>query len=163
MVIKLLSYHHSDNCIFCQNCVYRYVYADLYGGGIWTGTESPKDSGNFTSSKIPVSCALDSPIQCSVEDGSPLPSLGFIFSFGQDNRNDVFILSSTGVYRIIPPSRCNYTCSSENITRLPHPTSIPSPSPSLSNSTSRRLGISFLVQLLLFFFSLFLFVFSCAL
>ncbi|KAF3443180.1 hypothetical protein FNV43_RR12861 [Rhamnella rubrinervis] len=136
----------------------RYLYADLYGGDIWTGTESPKDSGNFTRSKIPVSCALDSPIQCSVDDGSPLPALGFIFSFGQDNRNDIFILASTGVYRIVPPSRCNYTCPSENVTRLPHPTPIPSPSP-LSNSTSRRLDISLLEQLLLFSFRVFVWFF----
>lgn len=144
--------------IIFSNTLYRYLYADLYGGGIWTGTESPRGSGNFTSSKVPVKCALDSPIPCNVEDGSSFPALGIIFSFGQDNKNDIFILASTGVYRIVQPSRCNYACSSENITRLPHPTSIPSPSP--APSTGVRLHIS-LQEVLLFLFSLFLFGFSC--
>ncbi|XP_060672516.1 HIPL1 protein isoform X2 [Ziziphus jujuba] len=141
-------------------CMYgRYLYADFYAGGIWTGLEHPKDSGNFTSSKIPMTCALDSPIQCSVEDGSSLPSLGFIFSFGQDNRKDIFILANTGLYRVVRPSRCNYTCSKENTTSLPHPRSTP-PSPSPSPSTGRRLRIS-LLEMMLFFISLFMFGVSC--
>lgn len=114
--------------------MYRYLYADLYFGGMWAGTETPTDSGNFTSTQIPVSCAKDSPIKCNAEAGSSLPALGYIFSFGEDNRKDVFILASSGVYRVVRPSRCNYSCSKENVTR---PTSAPSPP---SNSTGRRLS-----------------------
>ncbi|XP_068636539.1 HIPL1 protein [Aristolochia californica] len=91
----------------------RYLYADLYGGAIWAGAETPENSGNFTSSRIPFRCAENSPISCGSTPGSPLPSLGYIFSFGQDNKKDVYILASTGVYRVVRPSRCNYTCSKE--------------------------------------------------
>ncbi|KAG9449630.1 hypothetical protein H6P81_009595 [Aristolochia fimbriata] len=93
----------------------RYLYADLYGGAFWAGTETPDNSGNFTASRIPFSCAKNSPIPCDSTPGSPLPSLGYVFSFGQDNNKDVYILASTGVYRVVPPSRCNYTCSKEVI------------------------------------------------
>ncbi|XP_043723593.1 HIPL1 protein-like [Telopea speciosissima] len=98
-------------------CMYgRYVYADLYAGAIWAGTESPQNSGNFTSNQIPFSCAHDSPIKCKSAAGSPLPALGYIFSFGEDNRKDVFLLASSGVYRVAHPSRCNYTCSLQKVT-----------------------------------------------
>ncbi|BFG26747.1 hypothetical protein CerSpe_130210 [Prunus speciosa] len=136
----------------------RYLYADLFAGGIWTGIETPEDSGNFTSTKIPVSCALDSPIQCSAEAGSSLPALGFIFSFGQDNRKDIFILASSGLYRVVRPSRCNYTCSKENVTCSSHPKSVPSPAPSASR-TRRELNNPFVLELLIFlstFFGFFL-------
>ncbi|EXB36669.1 HIPL1 protein [Morus notabilis] len=124
-------------------CLYgRYLYADLYGAGIWAGTESPKNSGNFTSSKLNISCAQDSPIPCSDEAGSAGFSPGFIFSFGQDNRNDIFMLASSGLYRVVRPSRCNYTCATENVSRLAPPKSGPSPSPSASTSTSIRAVVS---------------------
>ena len=100
---------------------------------MWAGTESPTDSGNFTSTQMLVGCARDSPIQCSVETGSSLPAIGYIFSFGEDNSKDIFILTSSGVYRVVRPSRCNYTCSKENVTSL---ASVPSP----FNSTSSRLS-----------------------
>lgn len=125
------TFRNEANCF----CAYRYLYADLYAGSIWAGTETPEDSGNFTTTKVPVSCALDSPILCSAEAGSSVPALGFIFSFGQDNRKDMFILASTGVYRVARPSRCNYTCSKENATSFAHPDSVPSPSPFASSTT----------------------------
>ncbi|KAM1824353.1 hypothetical protein ACFX13_023951 [Malus domestica] len=119
-------------------CMYgRYIYADLYASGIWTGLETPEGSGNFTTAKIVVSCALDSPIQCGAEAGSSVTALGFIFSFGQDNRKDIFMLTSSGLYRVAKPSRCNYTCSIENVTSSSPPKSVPSPPPSPS-STGRR-------------------------
>ncbi|PQQ06731.1 HIPL1 protein [Prunus yedoensis var. nudiflora] len=127
---------------------------DLFAGGIWTGIETPEGSGNFTSTKIPVSCALDSPIQCSAEAGSSLPALGFIFSFGQDNRKDIFILASSGLYRVVRPSRCNYTCSKENVTSSSHPKSVPSPAPSASR-TRRELNNPFVLELLIFFSTFF--------
>ncbi|XP_004304952.1 PREDICTED: HIPL1 protein-like [Fragaria vesca subsp. vesca] len=132
-------------------CMYgRYIYADLYAGRIWAGTETPEYSGNFTSTLVPVSCALDSPMQCSAEAGSSVPALGFIFSFGRDNRKDMFILASTGVYRVARPSRCNYTCSKENATSFAHPGSVPSPSPSASSN--RKLNKPVVVELLLIYF-----------
>ncbi|CAN6585246.1 unnamed protein product [Malus baccata var. baccata] len=98
-------------------CMYgRYVYGDLYAGAIWAGSEDPENSGNFSSSKIPFSCAPDSPIACSSVPDSSLPALGYISSFGEDNRKDIFVLASSGVYRVVRPSRCGYTCSKENAT-----------------------------------------------
>ncbi|XP_050223412.1 HIPL1 protein-like isoform X1 [Mercurialis annua] len=139
-------------------CMYgRYLYADLYEGAVWAGTESPGDSGNFTSTSLPVKCTNDSPIPCTIAAGNTTatPALGFTFSFGQDNRKDVYILTSSGVYRIARPSRCNFVCSKENITASP-PSSGPS-SPS-SPSGAEQLGNP-LAELLLFFsFSLLLYL-----
>lgn len=119
------------------NC--RYLYADLYATAIWAGTESPENSGNFTASKIPFSCARDSPIQCKVLPGNDLPSLGYIYSFGEDNRKDTFILTSEGVYRVVSPRRCNYTCSKDNVTAAGA-----SPSPATSPSSyAKRLSDPF--------------------
>ena len=115
----------------------RYLFSDLYAGAIWAGTENPEDSGNFTSTKLPVSCARDTPIPCTTAAGSSFPLLGFIFSFGQDNRKDMFILASSGVYRIARPSRCSYVCSMEKVT-APVPSS---PSPSAGKRLSKPLTV----------------------
>ncbi|KAH8483763.1 hypothetical protein H0E87_028251 [Populus deltoides] len=131
-------------------CMYgRYLFSDLYAGAIWAGTENPKNSGNFTSTKLPLSCAHDTPIPCTTAAGSSFPSLGFIFSFGQDNRKDMFILASSGVYRIARPSRCSYVCSMENVT-APVPSS-PSPSDGkrLSKPLTVLLSILFSASLLI--------------
>ncbi|XP_077210154.1 HIPL1 protein-like [Tasmannia lanceolata] len=101
----------------------RYLYGDLYASALWAGTENPENSGNFSSTKIPFSCCQNSPMPCNSIAGSPLPSLGYLFSFGEDNRNDVYLLASSGVYRVVPPSRCNYTCSLENISATGNPSS----------------------------------------
>ncbi|KAK9119505.1 hypothetical protein Scep_017598 [Stephania cephalantha] len=119
-------------------CMYgRYLYADLFAGGLWAGNETPENSGNFTSTRIPFSCANDSPMQCNTVEGSPLPALGYIFSFGEDNRKDLFILASSGLYRVVRPSRCNYACSKEDLSVLQNP----SPKPSSSSLGSRLGGI----------------------
>ncbi|KAF8399390.1 hypothetical protein HHK36_015254 [Tetracentron sinense] len=114
----------------------RYLFADLYAGAIWAGAEYPENSGNFTTNRIPFSCAHDSPIQCSPGDGSSLPELGYVFSFGEDNRKDIFILASSGVYRVVRPSRCNFTCSKENVTAVASPSPRPSSSPSSGSCLS---------------------------
>jgi len=80
---------------------------------MWTGTETPESSGNYTSTLIPFSCSKDSPIPCDTAAGSPLPSLGYIYSFGEDNNKDVYVLASKGVYRVVRPSLCSYTCPTE--------------------------------------------------
>lgn len=119
----------------------RYLYGDLYASAIWAGTESPENSGNFTTNEIPFSCAPDSPIPCSSTPGSSLPALGYVFSFGEDNDKDIYILTSSGVYRVVPPSRCKYACSLEKVTSTvgsfgPTPSSPPSRASQLTNSWS---------------------------
>uniref|UniRef100_A0A0D9Y1W2 Glucose/Sorbosone dehydrogenase domain-containing protein n=1 Tax=Leersia perrieri TaxID=77586 RepID=A0A0D9Y1W2_9ORYZ len=95
-------------------CLYgRYLYADLYASAMWSGTETPESSGNYTSSLISFSCSKNSPIACDTAAGSPLPSLGYIYSFGEDNNKDTYVLSSKGVYRVVRPSLCSYTCPTE--------------------------------------------------
>lgn len=99
----------------------RYLYADLYAGALWAGTESPENSGTFNTTEIPFSCAGNSPINCASVPGSTVPALGYIFSYGQDNNKDVYLLASSGVYRIVRPSRCKYTCAKENATDIATP------------------------------------------
>lgn len=115
------------------------MYADV----IWAGTENPEGSGNFTTTQPPVKCAHDSPIQCATQPESTSPALGFIFSFGQDNRKDIFVLTSSGVYRTVRPSRCNYTCSRENVTEYTGPGSVvpPSSTPSTGSKLSSPLSL----------------------
>ncbi|XWS60633.1 hypothetical protein CRYUN_Cryun07bG0052100 [Craigia yunnanensis] len=108
-------------------CIYgRYIYMDLYGKAIWAGNEYRLNNGNFITSRIPFRCANDSPIPCTTITGSSSPSLGFLSSFAEDNRKDLYILTSTGVYRVVRPSRCNLTCSKEivaNVTSRSHSSS----------------------------------------
>ncbi|GAB2269914.1 hipl1 protein [Dionaea muscipula] len=123
-------------------CMYgRYLFADLYGANIWAGSEFPEDSGNFTETSLSFSCASDSPINCSSVPGTSLPALGYIFSFGEDNSKDIYLLTSSGVYRVIPPSRCNYTCSKENITAFSTPGPYSSPSRANRVLTRQHNGI----------------------
>lgn len=114
-----LQYHWS--CPFVWVSIFRYLYGDLYAGAIWAATENPGNSGSFNASKIPFGCAHDSPIQCNSVPQSTLPALGYLYSFGEDNSKDIFILASNGVYRIVRPSRCNYACSEENVTTFASP------------------------------------------
>ncbi|XP_021866212.2 HIPL1 protein isoform X1 [Spinacia oleracea] len=127
----------------------RYLYADLYGGAMWEGTEFPEESGNFTSSLLSFSCAADSPIKCSSVPGSSLPALGYIFSFGEDQNKDVYVLSSSGVYRVVRSSRCKYTCSKENTADVSVLSPAPSPSPSRSSASqlSKHLCMSLVILL----------------
>ncbi|XP_043718669.1 HIPL1 protein-like [Telopea speciosissima] len=112
----------------------RYLFADLYGTAIFSGIESPENSGNFTRNQLPFSCAHDTPIKCgSTSDG--LSDLGFVFSFGEDNMKDIFMLSSNGVFRVVQPSRCNYACSQEKVTAAWSP----APSPSYLSSSGTEL------------------------
>ncbi|KAL0789395.1 hypothetical protein Bca101_005641 [Brassica carinata] len=100
-------------------CSYgTYLYADLYANAMWAAIESPEGSGNFTDSQIPFKCSQDSPVKCTAAPGGANsgPALGYIYSFGQDNNKDIHLLTSSGVYRIVRPSRCNFACSKENTT-----------------------------------------------
>ncbi|MCL7043577.1 hypothetical protein MKW94_010197, partial [Papaver nudicaule] len=70
----------------------------LYGNCNMGGTEDPENSGNFTTSKLPYSCAHNSPIQCNV-----------------------FFLTGSSVLRVGRPSRCNYACIKKNYTTSENP------------------------------------------
>ncbi|XP_047050434.1 HIPL1 protein-like [Lolium rigidum] len=84
-------------------CLYgRYLFADMYMDALWTGTDG---ISKYTSTSIPLRCSEKSPIPC---DESANGLLGLIFSFGEDNKLDVFILASQGVYRIVQPTLCGY-------------------------------------------------------
>ncbi|KAL7091528.1 hypothetical protein ACP275_12G111600 [Erythranthe tilingii] len=108
-------------------CTYgSYLYGDLYASHIWAASENPRNSGNFTTSDVPFSCAPDSPIKCDSVPNSNLPALEYIFSFGEDNRKDVYILTQSGVYRVVRAGRCNYACSKEVVTSTNSPPSAPS-------------------------------------
>lgn len=104
---------------------FSYLYADLYGSSIWSAMESPKESGNFTTKRVPFSCAKDSPLHCnnSTLEGSFQLDLGYVFSFAEDNRKDIVVLASSGVYRVVDPNRCGYTCSKENVINISSPSS----------------------------------------
>ncbi|VAI01204.1 unnamed protein product [Triticum turgidum subsp. durum] len=130
-------------------CLYgRYIYADLYASAMWTGSETPPSSGNYTSTLTPFSCSKNSPIPCESAGGAgaALPSLGYIFSFGEDNRKDVFVLASKGVYRVVRPSLCGYTCASET-PATGNGTSTPPPGPPSSLASVTRVGKSMAVAL----------------
>lgn len=116
--IPLCSSFLETSLTFCSS-LFRYLYGDLYASAMWTGTENPESSGNYTSTQIPFSCSKDSPIPCDTAAGSSLPSLGYIYSFGEDNRKDIYVLASKGVYRVVRPSLCDYTCPTEKAVTPP--------------------------------------------
>lgn len=116
MVKKKIS---SDSYIHC-----RYIYTDLYSYAIWATIETTENSGNYTSFSVPFGCAHNSPVQCRFKPGAHnVPDLGYVTSLSEDNNKDVYLLASTGVYRIAAPSRCGYHCSKENYSNL---TKVPS-------------------------------------
>ncbi|KAJ9568188.1 hypothetical protein OSB04_004154 [Centaurea solstitialis] len=65
----------------------------------------------------------DSPMQCGFKPGvHGVPDLGYVVSLSEDNNKDVYLLTSSGVYRVAAPSRCGYRCAKErysNSTRGP--------------------------------------------
>ncbi|MCL7039269.1 hypothetical protein MKW94_019451 [Papaver nudicaule] len=108
-------------------CLYgKYLFSDLYGFAMWAGTENPVNSGSFTTAKVPFSCSRNSPIQCNLEKEKSHLNLGYVFALGKDNKKDIYLLTSNGVLRIAPPSRCNYICSKENVTAYQNPQHVPS-------------------------------------
>ncbi|KZV46644.1 hypothetical protein F511_39286 [Dorcoceras hygrometricum] len=140
-IFPVLGYSHSEinklgSAAISGGYVYRaqtdpctygsYLYGDLYASHIWAASETPQNSGNFTSTDMPFSCAVDSPINCESVPNSDSPALKIIFSFGEDNRKDVYILTQSGVYRVVRPSRCNYACSKEVMTTAKPPQASPS-------------------------------------
>ncbi|KAK9049158.1 hypothetical protein SSX86_031875 [Deinandra increscens subsp. villosa] len=96
-----------------------YIYTDLYSYDIWAAIDRNGNSENFTSFRVPFGCAHDSPMECGFKQG--VPDLGYVLSLSEDNNKDVYLLTSSGVYRIAAPSRCGYHCSIEtNVTARLH-------------------------------------------
>ncbi|KAG9152828.1 hypothetical protein Leryth_017655 [Lithospermum erythrorhizon] len=130
LTLPIMGYNHSENKggsssitggyiyrSFTDPCLYgRYMFMDLYAGTMWLGTETPENSRNFTTSKNSVTCAQDTPLKCGTVAGDGTLELGYVLSLGEDNRKDIYILSTNGLYRIVRPSRCNYQCSKESLT-----------------------------------------------
>ncbi|RCV09942.1 hypothetical protein SETIT_2G071100v2 [Setaria italica] len=114
----------------------RYLYADLYAKSMWAGAESPEGSGVYNVTDLKFSCSKSSPIPCDVAAGSALPSLGYIFSFGEDNARDVYLLTSKGVYRVVDPAQCGYACPVKSST--PGASSSPSPGAAPSSAVRAR-------------------------
>lgn len=141
-------------------CLYgKYLFSDLYGFAIWGGTENPENSGSFTTAKIPFNCSHGSPIQCDLEKEKSHLNLGYVYALSKDNRKDIYLLTSKGILRIAPPSRCHYICSKENLTAFQDPQHVPF-SPSISSGMHFN---SSLKKLLLFFYSFLLLVLDFAL
>lgn len=124
------------------------MYTDLYAGCAMVGTESGENSGKFSSVKISSSCAHNTPMQCSCMQGNCSLQLGYVFSLAQDNNNDIYYLTSTGVYRVARPSRCSYFCSLEKVVSLQHN------KPHSSSSSSLLLDENFGFLLLLVFLTI---------
>ncbi|KAL5574377.1 hypothetical protein UlMin_023974 [Ulmus minor] len=135
-------------------CVDTYEEVDLitkggnYGWSLYEGPypyKTPQSPGGTRLASI--YAYIKSPIKCESIPRSTLPGLGFVYSFSEDNKKDVFILASNGVYRVVRPSRCNYTCSKENVTASVTLGLASSPGSShasqLNNPFSIILGLSF--------------------
>lgn len=122
-------------------CLYgRYLYADLYAADMWAGIENPIGSGNFTSTKVAFNCSAKSPIPCSYAAQNQYPTLKYIFSFGEDNNKDVYLLAYTGLYKVVHPSACNYVCKKESLAGGPSIAPQPTPSPSQPPSSATVLS-----------------------
>uniref|UniRef100_J3NDX6 Glucose/Sorbosone dehydrogenase domain-containing protein n=1 Tax=Oryza brachyantha TaxID=4533 RepID=J3NDX6_ORYBR len=69
-----------------DRCLYgRYLFADMYTSALWT------TDGKYTSNAIHFRCSRESPMPCNDSTNNPL---GSIFSFGEDNKKDMFILTN---------------------------------------------------------------------
>ncbi|KAL4566554.1 hypothetical protein LXL04_030671 [Taraxacum kok-saghyz] len=104
-------------------CLYGwYIYSDLYSYAIWAAIETSNNSDKLTNFRVPFRCANDSPIQCGFKSGvHQVPDLGYVVSFSEDNNKDVYMLTSSGVYRVAASIRCGYSCSKEkylNLTKM---------------------------------------------
>jgi hypothetical protein len=105
----------------------RFIFVDLYANDMFTSAETPRGSGDFSRDRVAFTCTKSSPIPCDFTGKNTLPALGYIYSFGQDNNKDLFYLTSKGVYRVVRPSLCGYSCPLEKNILVPPP-----PSPGIS-------------------------------
>ena len=107
----------------------RYVYGDLYGGAMWAGWETPPGSGNFTTSRVTFSCSKDSPMPCNKSENNSEPNFLYLFSYGEDSDNNLYALSQMGIFKVVDPKGCGFTCNA----KFPSNVVIPSPSASPSS------------------------------
>eukprot|EP01018_Ginkgo_biloba_P013416 Gb_26293 [translate_table: standard] len=138
-----------DPCLFG-----RYLYADLFGTAMWSAVESPTGSGNFSSTKVAYNCSTKSPMPCTYAAETRNPTLELIYSFAEDNRKNLYMLTANGVYRVVNPRDCNFVCKNDLSTAGPttDPEESPSPSSSPPSSSSSitlesndRVWFSFLI------------------
>lgn len=121
---------------------------------MWAAAETSLSSGNFSNDRITFTCSKTSPIPCDYTGNSTLPSLGYIFSFAQDNNKDLFYITTKGVYRIVRPSLCSYTCPLEKESPpLETASGPPPPAPSKQQTSS---GFKLDIPVLFVFASLFI-------
>lgn len=83
---------------------------DLYVNVIWVVIEYLENSGNFIGKKMFFICVKNFLFICNKLFGFNVVVVGYIFFFGEDNRKDIYILISIGVYRIVCLSCCNILC-----------------------------------------------------
>lgn len=126
----------------------RYIYADLYAGAMWTGTETPENSGNYSSKIIPFGCSKESPMPCEKVPGSEAPLLQYIYSFGEDINKDVFLLTGKGVYRVVAPSKCGYSCPKEKVSEGNNVT--PASPSSVSEMKNAKFELNFVFLVVVF-------------
>ena len=83
---------------------YRYVY--VYNSSMWATVETPASNAGglhaYPSARIPnVRCSESSPVPCGGE-----AIAGSIVFLGQDSSMDAYIITTGGIYRVIPPGLC---------------------------------------------------------
>lgn len=124
-------------------CLYgRYFYADLFGS-MWVGTEDPMGSSNYSNARVAYDCSARSPLSCTYTAGSKTPNLGWIYSFGEDNRKDIYLLTASGVYRVTHPTNCNFVCKNDLVAERPASGPDGSSSSRASSSTTNSLTNAF--------------------
>ena len=83
---------------------YRYVY--IYNSSMWATAETPASNAGglhaYPSARIPnVRCSESSLVPCGGE-----AIAGSIVFLGQDSSMDTYIITTGGIYRVIPPGLC---------------------------------------------------------
>lgn len=128
-IMPIIEYNHSFGISICGGyvsysrqdaCVYgNYLFADL-NGVMWSAFENPPQSGKYVVTDLPFQCSNTTPVACDAGN------LNGIISFGEDAKGDIYVLGVNGAYRMVSPSQCGITCT----TQLPSTGPAPAPSPS---------------------------------
>lgn len=105
---------------------------------MWAAAETPPGSGNFTTAEVNFTCSASSPMNCQKSATNRQPNFLYIFSFGQDNSNNLYVLSATGVFKVVNPKNCNFFCNATLPFSISSPILPPSaaPAPAPTNATS---------------------------
>ena len=110
-IFPVMEYNHSVGHSITGGYVYRgvkdachcgaYIFADFQDSVYFTGTENPPNSGVYTKTVISTKCSSNDP-RCAFPAN--------IYSFGQDDDGEIYILGGTGLYRTTNPSQCGNPC-----------------------------------------------------